>query len=115
MTSRMAWLVLTIAVVTWELYAGFSGMETLTSEFRRSVTDSSLRWPVLLVATLVMAHLFLPASLRRYDPIDRAYYAATGQPNPYEETAPHSEPGDAPNARPPLITPPRERGRRPGQ
>ncbi len=101
MTSRMAWLVLTIAVVTWELYAGFSGMETLTSEFRRSVTDSSLRWPVLLVTTLVMVHLFMPASLRRYDPIDRVYYAATGQPNPYKETAPHGEAGDAPTrARP---------------
>lgn len=83
MTSRLAWLVLLVYVVVWDVYAGFAGKQTLTSEFRRSVTDTHLRWPAMVLAVLLLLHLFLPTSFRKYDPIDRVYYRVTDQQNPY--------------------------------
>jgi hypothetical protein len=83
LTSRLAWLVLLAYVVVWDVYAGLSGKHTLTSEFRRTVADTHLRWPAMVLALLLLLHLFLPVSLRRYDPIDRLYYRVTDQQNPY--------------------------------
>jgi hypothetical protein len=37
----------------------------------------------MVLAVLLLLHLFLPVSLRRYDPIDRLYYRVTDQQNPY--------------------------------
>ena len=87
MTSRAAWVLLLAYVVVWDVYAGMSGKQTLTSEFRRTVTDTNLRWPVMVLVAVLVVHLFLPLSLRKHDPIDRLYYRVTDQPNPYESSS----------------------------
>ena len=37
------------------------------------MAETAWRWPVLLFLVLLLAHLFMPPSLRQYDPIDRLY------------------------------------------
>ena len=38
------------------------------------------RWPVGAFVVLLVVHLFLPARLWRYDPVDRLYYRLGGTP-----------------------------------
>jgi hypothetical protein len=73
MKARYAWLFLVSFVVVWDVVAATTNGETLTYSFRRGVTDSAWRWPVLLVLALLLLHLFLPPRLRAHDPLDRLY------------------------------------------
>jgi hypothetical protein len=72
-------------VVAWDMLAAITKNESLTGTFRCSIAQTHWRWPVLLIAALLLAHLFLPARLWRYDPLDRLYYRLNG-------TAPSSIP-----------------------
>jgi hypothetical protein len=100
--ARRGWYVLlTVVVVTVavvDTWAARNNQESLTSTFRRGVAETAWRWPVLVFIVLLVAHLFMPPGLRKYDPLDRLYYrinpvsAPDDTPGTASEPAP-SEPG----------------------
>jgi hypothetical protein len=75
--GRTGWLILlgfvVVFVAVWDIAAARTNGESLTYTFRRNVAETAWRWPVLLFLVLLLAHLFMPPSLRQYDPIDRLY------------------------------------------
>ena len=77
MKGRTGWLILltfvVAFVVVWDLLAARSNGESLTYTFRRNVAETAWRWPVALFLLLLLAHLFMPPGLRKYDPIDKLY------------------------------------------
>jgi hypothetical protein len=98
--GRTGWFILlgivVAFVVVWDVAAARSNGESLTYTFRRNVSETAWRWPVLLFVLLLLAHLFMPPGLRKYDPIDRLYkrynpaYQEQGPPTVPEED---SQPG----------------------
>lgn len=101
MVARIGWLLLLVVVVVADVIAAYTNTDSLTSTFRRSVAETAWRWPALLVVALLVAHLFLPPSLRRYDPLDRLYYKLNPAaeppppgvgPVPVPETVPETVP-----------------------
>ncbi len=74
MVARIGWFLLLVVVVVADVIAAYTNTDSLTSTFRRSVAETNWRWPAMFVVALLVAHLFLPPSLRRYDPLDRLYY-----------------------------------------
>jgi hypothetical protein len=83
MQARYGWaLVIAViaVIVVWDVVAAITEGETVTGTFRCSVAQTNWRWPVLVLAVLVLVHLFLPARLWRYDPLDRLYYRLNGTP-----------------------------------
>jgi len=76
--ARYGWLfLLAVVVVTVgviDVWAAYNNQESMTSTFRRAVAETAWRWPVLLFIVLLVAHLFMPPGLRKYDPLDRLYY-----------------------------------------
>jgi hypothetical protein len=83
-TARIGWFLLLVVVVGTDVIAALNNKDSLTSTFRRSVAETGWRWPVLVIVVLLVAHLYMPPSLRRYDPLDRLYYRV----NPASEPPP---------------------------
>ena len=77
---RYGWVALGLVVLTVEATAIATDNRSLTSTFRRAVTDTGWRWPVLLLVLLLVAHLFMPPAWRQYDPVDRLFYRFSGRP-----------------------------------
>ena len=106
MTARIGWFLLLVVVVGTDVIAALNNKDSLTSTFRRSVAETGWRWPVLVIVVLLVAHLYMPPSLRRYDPLDRLYYRV----NPASEPPPPGvgpvESELAPEDVPPPSTPP---------
>jgi hypothetical protein len=72
--GRYGWGLLLLVVVSWDVAAAFTNGETLTWTFRRAVSQTGWRWPVLVLIALLVVHLFLPEHLaEQYDPLDRLY------------------------------------------
>ena len=84
MTARIGWFLLLVVVVVTDVVSALNNKDSLTSTFRRSVAETGWRWPVLVIVVLLVAHLYMPPSLRRYDPLDRLYYRV----NPASEPPP---------------------------
>jgi hypothetical protein len=106
MKGRIAWLGLFSFIVLWDVAAALTNGESLTFAFRRSISDTAWRWPVLIVIVLLTVHLFLPPRLREHDPLDRLYNELSStrlrQPSdkpPVPATLPRNLPnsGDQPN------------------
>jgi hypothetical protein len=95
MRGRYGWLILLSFVVVWDVVAAMTNGESLTYTFRRAVTDSVWRWPVLVVVVLLSVHLFLPVRLRQHDPLDRLYERISAT------TRNHDAPAPAPTPTPP--------------
>lgn len=100
-TARIGWFLLLVVVVGTDVIAALNNKDSLTSTFRRAVAETGWRWPVLVIVVLLVAHLYMPPSLRRYDPLDRLYYRV----NPSSEPPP---PGVGPveSGSEPLQVPP---------
>jgi len=77
---RYGWVALGLVVLTVEATAIATNNRSLTSTFRRAVTDTGWRWPVLLLVLLLVAHLFMPPAWRQYDPVDRLFYRFSDRP-----------------------------------
>ncbi|MDQ3148247.1 MAG: hypothetical protein M3R01_15190 [Actinomycetota bacterium] len=99
MIARVGWWVLIVVIValvaTVDVYAALHNQESLTSTFRRTVAETGWRWPVLAFIVLLVAHLFMPPDLRKYDPLDRLYYrinpvSAPAEPDGGPERGPHA-------------------------
>lgn len=73
MKGRYGWLIVGGVVIAWELLANLTDGDSLTFSFRRAITDTAWRWPVLVLTLWLVAHLFMPTQWRQHDPIDRAY------------------------------------------
>ena len=106
MKGRTGWFILlgfvVVFVAIWDIAAARTNGESLTYTFRRNVAETAWRWPVLLFLVLLLAHLFMPPSLRQYDPIDRLYKRF----NPaYHQSAP-VPPEEDPGTDPPTQSPP---------
>jgi hypothetical protein len=117
-TARIGWFLLLVVVVVTDVVSALNNKDSLTSTFRRSVAETGWRWPVLVIVVLLVAHLYMPPSLRRYDPLDRLYYRV----NPASEPPPpgvgpvEDEPQEVPqfpqpsgpptSSTPPPTTPP---------
>jgi hypothetical protein len=109
-TARIGWFLLLVVVVGTDVIAALNNKDSLTSTFRRSVAETGWRWPVLLIVVLLVAHLYMPPSLRRYDPLDRLYYRV----NPASEPPPpgvgpvesEPDPQEVPELPQPTPTPP---------
>jgi len=69
-----------VIIVAWDIVASFTNGETITGTFRCAVAQTNWRWPVLALMALLVVHLFLPARLWRYDPLDRLYYRLNNTP-----------------------------------
>lgn len=69
-----------VIIVAWDIVASFTNGETITGTFRCAVAQTNWRWPVLALMALLAVHLFLPARLWRYDPLDRLYYRLNNTP-----------------------------------
>jgi hypothetical protein len=67
------WALVLLVIVSWDLAAALTNSETLTFTFRRAVSQTAWRWPVLVLIALLVVHLFLPPRLQRYDPLDRLF------------------------------------------
>jgi hypothetical protein len=115
-TARIGWFLLLAVVVGTDVVAAMTNKDSLTSTFRRSVAETWWRWPVLLLIVLLVAHLYMPPSLRRYDPLDRLYYRLNPASEPPPEgvgpvvpepptTAPPPPSGPPPSSGPPSSTP----------
>ena len=63
-----------VVVVGTDVFAATNNRDSLTSTFRKGVAATGWRWPVLILIVLLVAHLYMPPSLRKYDPLDRLYY-----------------------------------------
>ena len=79
-------------VVGTDVFAAMNNRDSLTSTFRKGVAETGWRWPVLVLIVLLVAHLYMPPSLRKYDPIDRLYYRLNPAGAPPEESAPARPP-----------------------
>jgi len=90
LSANLAWVLLVVFVVGFDVVAALNNKESLTSTFRRGVAETWWRWPVLVFIVLLVTHLFLPPSLRKYDPVDRLYYRVNpiSAPGPSGETDP---------------------------
>jgi len=89
MHARYGWLlIITVfaVIVTWDIIAALTGGQTVSGTFRCSVAQTNWRWPVLAIAVVLLVHLFLPARLWRYDPLDRLYYSLNGSAPPSGST-----------------------------
>ena len=83
MQARYGWtlvIAVIVIIVVWDVVAAITEGETVTGTFRCSVAQTNWRWPVLGLAVLLLVHLFLPARLWRYDPLDRLYYRLNDTP-----------------------------------
>lgn len=81
MQARYGWLlIITVLaiIVVWDIVAAITGGETVSGTFRCSVAQTNWRWLALTLAAVLLVHLFLPARLWRYDPLDRLYYRLNG-------------------------------------
>ena len=97
MTARIGWFLLLVVVVGTDVIAAMNNKDSLTSTFRRSVAETGWRWPVLVIVVLLVAHLYMPPSLRRYDPLDRLYYRVNPASEPPPPgVGPVEEPEDEP-------------------
>jgi hypothetical protein len=67
--GRYGWGLLLLVVVSWDVAAAFTNGETLTWTFRRAVSQTGWRWPVLLLIVLLVVHLFLPEHLAEKYPV----------------------------------------------
>jgi hypothetical protein len=110
--ARIGWFLLLAVVVATDGFAALNNKDSLTSTFRRSVAETGWRWPVLVLIVLLVAHLYMPPSLRKYDPLDRLYYRLdpAGGPPPDElgpvEYPPLPEPGSTTPPPPPSTAGP---------
>jgi hypothetical protein len=96
-TARIGWFLLLVVVVGTDVIAAMNNKDSLTSTFRRSVAETGWRWPVLVIVVLLVAHLYMPPSLRRYDPLDRLYYRVNPASEPPPPgVGPVEEPEDEP-------------------
>ena len=86
--ARVGWFLLLVVVVTTDVIAAMNNKDSLTSTFRRAVAETGWRWPVLVIIVLLVAHLYMPPSLRKYDPLDRLYYRLDPAGAPPEIGAP---------------------------
>ena len=101
MKGRYGWLLVLLVVVAWDLAAALTNGETLTWTFRRAVSQTAWRWPVMVLVLLIVVHLFLPDDFAaKYDPLDRLY----------RRVDPVEQPKHAPE-RPPTTGSGREPGR----
>jgi hypothetical protein len=111
-TARIGWFLLLVVVIGTDVVAAINNKDSLTSTFRRSVAETGWRWPVLVLIVLLVAHLYMPPSLRRYDPLDRLYYrfnpagappegVGSEEPRPVPETPPPPPPPPPTTAGPP--------------
>ena len=73
MKGRYGWALVLLVVASWDLAAALTNGEPLTYTFRRAVTQTAWRWPILVLVVVLMVHLFLPDQLTKYDPLDRLY------------------------------------------
>ena len=83
MLARYGWalvIAVIVIIIVWDVVAAITEGETVTGTFRCSVAQTNWRWPVLALTILLLVHLFLPARLWRYDPLDRLYYRLNGTP-----------------------------------
>ena len=75
--GRTGWFILlgvvVVFVAIWDIHAARTNGESLTYTFRRNISETAWRWPVLLFLILLGLHLFSPKWMREYDPIDRLY------------------------------------------
>jgi hypothetical protein len=72
--GRYGWILVLLVVGSWDLVAALTNGETLTWTFRRAVSQTAWRWPVMVVVLLIVVHLFLPDDFAaKYDPLDRLY------------------------------------------
>ena len=111
MVARIGWFLLLVVVVGTDVVAALNNKDSLTSTFRRSVAETGWRWPVLVLIVLLVAHLYMPPSLRRYDPIDRLYYRVNPAAEPPPEGVGPVEHQPAPEVPPtPPPTPPTTAG-----
>jgi hypothetical protein len=100
MKGRTGWFILlgfvVVFVAIWDIAAARTNGESLTYTFRRNVAETWWRWPVGLLLLLLLAHLFMPPSLRKYDPIDALYRRYN--PAYHQETVfvPEEDDGQAP-------------------
>jgi uncharacterized membrane protein YhdT len=86
--ARYGWALLLTFIVVWDVAAAMTNGESLTFGFRRAVTDSALRWPLLVVVVLLVVHLFLPPKLRSHDPLDRLYERVAALRDDHPSTPP---------------------------
>ena len=91
MVARIGWFLLLAVVVGTDVVAAMNNKDSLTSTFRRGVAETGWRWPVLIIIVLLVAHLYMPPSLRKYDPLDRLYYRLDPAGAPPEIGAPDPE------------------------
>jgi hypothetical protein len=104
--ARVGWFLLLAVVVGTDVVAAMNNKDSLTSTFRRSVAETGWRWPVLVLIVLLVAHLFMPPSLRRYDPLDRLYYRVNPAAEPPPGVGPvEPQPGPEPPSTPPPTPP----------
>jgi len=104
----MGWFLLLVVVVGTDVIAAMNNKDSLTSTFRRSVAETGWRWPVLVLVVLLVAHLYMPPSLRRYDPLDRLYYRLNPAGAPPDGVGPVEDFEPLPDTTPP--TPPTTAG-----
>jgi hypothetical protein len=72
--GRYGWALVLVVIVSWDLVAALTNSETLTWTFRRAVSQTAWRWPVMVLVLLIVVHLFLPDDFAaKYDPLDRLY------------------------------------------
>jgi hypothetical protein len=91
--GRYGWILVLLVIASWDLVAALTNGETLTYTFRRAVTQTAWRWPILVLITLIVVHLFLPEHLTKYDPLDRLYQRIDPVNQPRK--APLQRPGDS--------------------
>jgi hypothetical protein len=94
--ARIGWFLLLVVVVGTDVVAAMNNKDSLTSTFRRGVAETGWRWPVLVIIVLLVAHLYMPPSLRKYDPLDRLYYRVNPAGDPPPEGVGAAPPTDAP-------------------
>lgn len=73
MKGRYGWGLVLLVIVSWDVAAALTNGEPLTYTFRRAVSQTAWRWPIIALVVVLMVHLFLPESLTKYDPLDRLY------------------------------------------
>jgi hypothetical protein len=95
--GRYGWALLLLVIVSWDIAAALTNSETLTYTFRRAVSQTWWRWPVLVVIMLLVVHLFLPEHIaEKYDPLDRLFQRIDPVKEPKQLPRPPATPDTGP-------------------
>ena len=101
MKGRYGWAVVLLVIVSWDLVAALTNGETLTWTFRRAISQTAWRWPVMVLVLLIVVHLFLPDDFAaKYDPLDRLYSRVDPVDQPKQPKRPPVTPPTGPQVGP---------------